>query len=134
MTWYCTAKDGVFLEEDWHRPGRSWSWEADPSCDNQIHSVLWQGSASASEQPGCHARRCAATFYHAIYTDETPQHDRCPVGDDSWCFYQKALATGQEPGPHRTNVGTPLSVDVAVQVKAVYEQLSTEASGEEVIV
>ena len=65
-----------------------------------------------------------ATYYHAISTDETPQHDRCPVGDDSWCFYKKALATGQEPGPHRTNVGTPLSVDVAVPVKAVYERLS----------
>ena len=64
-----------------------------------------------------------ATFYHAISTDETSQHDLCPVGDDIWCFYQKALATGQEPGPHRTNVGTPLSVDVAVRVKAVYERL-----------
>ena len=31
-----------------------------------------------------------ATFYHAISTDETSQHDRCPVGDDIWCFYQKA--------------------------------------------
>ena len=45
-----------------------------------------------------------ATFEHAISTDDNPQHDRCPVGVDSWCFYQKALATGQEPGPHRVNV------------------------------
>ena len=65
-----------------------------------------------------------ATFYHATSTDEKPQHDRCPVGADSWCFYQKALATGQTPGPHRTNVGTPLSVDVAKPVKEVYERLS----------
>ena len=35
-------------------------------------------------------------------------------------FYQKALATGQEPGPHRTNVGTPLAPDVAEHVKEVY--------------
>ena len=46
------------------------------------------------------------------------------MGDDSWCFYQKALANGQEPGPHQTNVATPISVDVAVRVKAVYERLS----------
>ena len=65
-----------------------------------------------------------ATFYHATSTDEKPQHDRCPVGADSWCFYQKALATGQTSGPHRTNVGTPLSVDVAKPVKEVYERLS----------
>ena len=65
-----------------------------------------------------------ATFDHAISTDEKPQHDRCPVGADSWCFYQKALATGQEPGPHRTNVGTPLSSDVAEHVKGVYTRLA----------
>ena len=65
-----------------------------------------------------------ATFDHATSTDERPQHDRCPVGADSWCFYQKALSTGQEPGPHRTNVGTPLAVDVAKPVREIYERLS----------
>ena len=29
-------------------------------------------------------------------------------------FYQTTLATGQEPDPHRTNVGTPLAPDVVV--------------------
>ena len=53
-----------------------------------------------------------------------PQHDRCPVGARSWCFYQKALATGQEPGPHRTNVGTPLAPDVAEHVKEVNTRLA----------
>ena len=65
-----------------------------------------------------------ATFDHATSTDEKPQHGRCPVGPDSWCFYQKALATGQQPGPHRTNVGTPLSADVARHVKDVYTRLA----------
>lgn len=65
-----------------------------------------------------------ATFDHAVSNDERPQHDRCPVGADSWCFYQKALATGQEPGPHRTNVGTPLAPDVAEHVKDVYTRLA----------
>ena len=55
-----------------------------------------------------------ASFDHCSSTDEKPQHDRCPVGARSWCFYQTALATGQEPGPHRTNVGTPLAPDVVV--------------------
>ena len=34
-----------------------------------------------------------ATFYHKISTDEKPQHDRCPVGEDSWCSWQKAKAS-----------------------------------------
>ena len=28
-----------------------------------------------------------ATFYHAISTDDDPQHDRCPAGAGSWCFF-----------------------------------------------
>ena len=65
-----------------------------------------------------------ASFDHCSSTDEIPQHDRCPVGARSWCFYQKTLATGQEPGPHRTNVGTPLAPDVAEHVKEVYTRLA----------
>ena len=49
------------------------------------------------------------SFNHCSSTDENSEHDR--VGARSWGFYQKALATGQEPGPHRTNVGTPLAPD-----------------------
>ena len=34
-----------------------------------------------------------ATLYHKISTDEKPQHDKCPVGEDSWCSWQKAKAS-----------------------------------------
>ena len=65
-----------------------------------------------------------ASFYHAISTDDVPQHDRCPQGADSWCFVQRAYAEDEEPGPHRDHVGTPLSADVAEHVKHVYARLS----------
>ena len=67
-----------------------------------IKYTAYYGKAVRAHPNNLDAMRDAvrATFYHAICTDETPQHDRCPVGDDSWCFYQKALATGQETGPH----------------------------------
>ena len=64
-----------------------------------------------------------ATDYHAISTDDTPQHERCPSGEDSWCFFKRAAATGETPGPHRDNVGTPLSPEVAPYVKEVYDRL-----------
>lgn len=64
-----------------------------------------------------------ATYYHAISTDDTPQHERCPPGEDSWCFVRRAEATGETPGPHRENVGTPLSPEVAPYVKEVYDRL-----------
>ena len=68
-----------------------------------------------------------ATFEHSSSTDEKPQHSRCPVGADSWCFFQKARATGQEPGPHRVNVHTPLSAPLA-RSRAHTESTSTHLS------
>ena len=32
-----------------------------------------------------------ASFYHAISTDDVPQHVRCPQGEDSWCFFPARL-------------------------------------------
>ena len=48
---------------------------------------------------------------------------RCPDGVDSWCFYKRAQATGETPGPHRDNVRTPLSAEVAPHIKEVYVRL-----------
>ncbi len=39
-----------------------------------------------------------ATFHHAISTDEKLDHDLCPKGNESWCFYQKAIAAGEVQG------------------------------------
>ena len=64
-----------------------------------------------------------ATFNNAASTDDKPNHDRCPKGKDSWCFYQRALAEGKQPGDHRTNIGTPLSPEVATHVEEVYLRL-----------
>ena len=57
-----------------------------------------------------------ASFYHVSSTN--PQHDRCPQGKDSWCFYQ-ALAEGKQPGDQKSNVKYKLSPEVAAQVQAV---------------
>lgn len=34
-----------------------------------------------------------ATLYHKLSTDNNPLHDKCPIGEDSWCTWQKAKAT-----------------------------------------
>ena len=65
-----------------------------------------------------------ASFFHAISTDEDPHHTYCPEGATGWCFYQRALAKGAEPGSHRDKVHTPLSLEVASHVKDLYLDLS----------
>lgn len=36
-----------------------------------------------------------ATFYHYGSTDKNPNHGMCPKGEDSWCSYQRAEASGE---------------------------------------
>ena len=35
-----------------------------------------------------------ASLFHSMSTDASPQHQQCPEGVDSKCFYQKALVRG----------------------------------------
>ncbi|GBM46187.1 hypothetical protein AVEN_270202-1 [Araneus ventricosus] len=38
-------------------------------------------------------------FMHRLSTDETPQHGFCPIGEDSWCGFKKAVALGSAVVP-----------------------------------
>ena len=65
-----------------------------------------------------------ASLFHCVSTDESPQHDRCPTGPDSWCFYQKAVASGSEIPSHSTKVTHPLTASVVQEMIPVYERMS----------
>ena len=66
---------------------------------------------------------CWAVYYHYISTDEDPQHDFCPDDEDSWCKYQQALATGQDPPSTHTLI--PAGYQEAV--KKVFKDLCHES-------
>ncbi|GFV66931.1 uncharacterized protein TNCV_162181 [Trichonephila clavipes] len=51
----------------------------------------------------------AMKLHHSISRDQKPQHSKCPIGADSWCFFQSAKAKGQNPGLHKEHVGTPIN-------------------------
>ena len=65
-----------------------------------------------------------ASFFHCMSSDESPQHQKCPQGPDSWCFYNKAIANRQDPPSHIDHIGTSLSVDVVRAVRPIYERMS----------
>ena len=59
-------------------------------CVNHVSKRL--GTAlckliTESKKKGAMTDAVFATFYHAISTDDDPQHDRCPAGAGSWCFF-----------------------------------------------
>jgi len=63
-----------------------------------------------------------ATLYHKLFTDKNSQHERCPRGEDSWCSWQKAQATGDLNHTHKT----PMSEEVFKAILPIYEELSRD--------
>ncbi|GFR99057.1 hypothetical protein ElyMa_002783600 [Elysia marginata] len=43
-------------------------------------------------------------IFHMLSTDAKPRPDLCPTGIHSWCFFQRALALGEEPRKHNTTI------------------------------
>ena len=62
-----------------------------------------------------------AIFYHSVSTDEHPQHQYCPEGEESWCKYQQAIARSLSPPPHNPKI----PADLAEHVKPVFSRLSS---------
>lgn len=66
-----------------------------------------------------------ATLWHPMSSDEEPRHHLRPKSPDSWCFYQKALARGEEPCSHNNPpCSTYLSPKVALALLPTYKRMS----------
>lgn len=65
-----------------------------------------------------------ASLFHCTSTDADPHHGRCPDGENSWCFYKKARALGEQPRPHTDNLTTDLSREVAQQLLPLYRRMA----------
>lgn len=64
------------------------------------------------------------TFFHKCSTDENPQHQNCPAGEDSWCKWRKAEAKGELDSFHHEKA--PLTEEVQTVIKPIYEDLSRD--------
>ena len=59
----------------------------------------------------------SAILCHRLSTDDMPNHSKCPKEDDTWCLYQK--------NPANYKYKTPLPKAVSVNIKPVFDRLST---------
>ena len=64
-----------------------------------------------------------SSFFHTISTDEDPHHGRCPSGEDSWCFFQRAIARNEEPRPH----SKALPREICEALVPTYKRLGSDA-------
>ena len=107
---HCPAQVGIMWEEGWVTLGGHGFGKLTGKKIETLSRYYRMAVQTHPHDVNGMQNAILASFNHCSSTDQKPQHDRCPVGARSWCFYQKALATGQEPGPHRTNVESLHSV------------------------
>ncbi|GFV76398.1 uncharacterized protein TNCV_4546221 [Trichonephila clavipes] len=60
-----------------------------------------------------------AIFLHKLSIDEYPQHGFCPIGEDSWCGFKKAEASGKSY-KHKNS----LPVAVVEAMRPIFRNLS----------
>lgn len=65
-----------------------------------------------------------ASVLHCSSSNKSPKHNKCPSGETSWCFYQRAIAKGERPQSH-TAMKTKISEDVVAKILPVYQRLAS---------
>ncbi|GFV32949.1 uncharacterized protein TNCV_1745911 [Trichonephila clavipes] len=60
-----------------------------------------------------------AALFHCSSSVEKPMHGQCPIGKDSWCYYQRALFCGKKPNEKYKG----LSNEVLNTIKPTYLEL-----------
>lgn len=65
-----------------------------------------------------------ACLFHCMSTDDRPLHSRCPIGEESWCFYNKAIAKGEASPSHDRPTSHTLSYDVSKEMIPIFKRVS----------
>ncbi|GFV55417.1 uncharacterized protein TNCV_2463071 [Trichonephila clavipes] len=63
-----------------------------------------------------------AALFHCSSSVEKPTHGQCPIGKDSWCYYQRAVSCGKKPNEKYKG----LSNEVLNTIKPTYLELCTK--------
>ena len=64
-----------------------------------------------------------AIWHHSRSTDDTLDHDLCPKGKDSWCGFQRDVATGQKSYKHDHSIPDA----ICQQILPIFKALSSDA-------
>ncbi|KAJ4449225.1 hypothetical protein ANN_00622 [Periplaneta americana] len=67
-----------------------------------------------------------AILDHYRSTDENPQHKKCPIGEDSWCIFNRDAARNVPPPLHKDKIKTPLSDFVVAKMMPVFQRLASD--------
>lgn len=71
----------------------------------------------------CMQNAVMAIWHHSKSTDENPDHDLCPPGEQSWCGFQRDISKGRADYVHKS----PIPEAVADAIYPTFEALSDES-------
>ena len=72
-------------------------------------------------------KSCMSGLFHVSSADEDPRHQFCPEGEDSWCFFNRAIALGEDPPSHTAmKLSMSLNDEEFQKVKEVYYSVTTD--------
>ncbi|GFR62329.1 hypothetical protein ElyMa_001869100 [Elysia marginata] len=81
-----------------------------------------RGNKTAEEM----RRAILASVHHGYSTDDYPQHQFCPPGPESWCFYKQSMGQHLYPSGHKKRVHTPLDYSLLKEhLQPIYERLTS---------
>ena len=104
--------------------GGAWSREVTADKCRKLQNYFCGATLGNKGKPKKMEDAIWASLFHCTSTDADPHHGHCPDGENSWCFYKKAQALGEQPGPHADNLTTDLSREVAQQLLPLYWWMS----------
>ncbi|GFS27737.1 hypothetical protein ElyMa_005299200 [Elysia marginata] len=88
---------------------------------------IYYGRAIRSALSAVEMRRnILASIYHGYSTDDLPQHQYCPPGPSSWCFFKRSIGEHRYPTGHKKRVHTPLDFKLLHKfLEPIYERLAS---------
>ena len=80
-------------------------------------------SANSAEEM---RRNLLASIHHGYSTYDLPQHQYCPPGPNSWCFFKRYVGEHRYPTGHEKRVHTPLDFILLHQhLEPIYGRLAS---------
>ena len=69
-------------------------------------------------------KRIFAILFHLTSSDDHPKHVHCPLGEQSWCFWQRDVANKRRPGSHKEHETLP--AEIGKKLVPIFQRLSDE--------
>ena len=90
----------------------------------KIQNYYGRAIKGNSEDPQVMKQRIFAILFHLTSTDENPRHVHCPPGEKSWCFWQRAGAKQESPGPHKGHETLPN--EIGKKLVPIFQRLTED--------